>query len=241
MKGRSVRTKPRSQDPAFLIVADHEERAHKILRRHKVLQYFRYWTYEHESSQFRQERPGRPGRGTKYVKEIEKRWSVSYEINTIAIEYDKKSDGMYPLLSNDRELSAAQAFEAHKRQPKLEKRFEQLKSVHEIAPVFLKNEGRIEALFFVYFLALLVQALIERQMRLAMEKEGIEELPLYPEERKSKHPTAELILKLFSHLQCNVLSSNGTEFKRFHPELTELQAQVLKLLGVAENGFEMTH
>jgi hypothetical protein len=29
----------------------------------------------------------------------------------------------------------------------IEKRFEQIKTVHEIAPVFLKNEGRIGALF----------------------------------------------------------------------------------------------
>jgi len=35
--------------------------------------------------------------------------------------------------------------------------------VHEIAPVLLKNEGRIEALFTLYFLVLLVQALIERE------------------------------------------------------------------------------
>ena len=39
----------------------------------------------------------------------------------------------------------------------IEKRFEQIKTVHEIAPVFLKDEGRIEALFTLYFLALLVQ------------------------------------------------------------------------------------
>ena len=41
--------------------------------------------------------------------------------------------------------------------------------MHEIAPVFLKNEGRIEAMFTVYFLALLVQALIERELRHAMK------------------------------------------------------------------------
>jgi hypothetical protein len=44
----------------------------------------------------------------------------------------------------------------------IEKRFEQIKTVQQIAPVFLKNPGRIEALFTLYFLALLVQALIER-------------------------------------------------------------------------------
>jgi len=45
-------------------------------------------------------------------------------------------------------------------------------------------------------------------------------------------------LKPFSHLQCNVLNSNGTEIKRFHPELTDLQLQVLKLLGVSASRFD---
>ena len=71
-----------------------------------------------------------------------------------------KSDGMYPLLTNDDTLTPAQVLEAHKRQPGIEKRFQQIKTVHEIAPVFLKNEGRIEALFFLYFVALLLQSLI---------------------------------------------------------------------------------
>jgi transposase len=53
-------------------------------------------------------------------------------------------------------LPPSEVLEAHKGQPMIEKRFEQIKTVHEIAPVFLKNEGRIEALFTVYFLALLV-------------------------------------------------------------------------------------
>jgi transposase len=54
-------------------------------------------------------------------------------------------------------MSPAQVLQAHKGQPMIEKRFEQIKTVHEIAPVLLKNEGRIEALFTLYFLALLVQ------------------------------------------------------------------------------------
>jgi transposase len=40
-------------------------------------------------------------------------------------------------MTNDRQLSAAQVLEAHKGQPMIEKRFEQIKTVHEIAPVFL--------------------------------------------------------------------------------------------------------
>jgi hypothetical protein len=40
--------------------------------------------------------------------------------------------------------------------------------VHGIAPVFLKNEGRIEALFTLYFLHSFVQATIEHELRLAI-------------------------------------------------------------------------
>jgi hypothetical protein len=85
-------------------------------------------------------------------------------------------------------LTDAQVFEAHKRQPSIEKRFEQTKTAFEIAPVLLKNEGRNEALFFVYFLALLVQAIIERELRLAMQRDGVEMLALYF--RKTTDPSS---------------------------------------------------
>jgi transposase len=141
---------------------------------------------------------------------------------------------MYPLLTNDRKLTDAQVLEAHKRQPTIEKRFEQTKSVFEIAPVLLKNEGRVEALFFVYFLALLVQALIERELRRAMQRQGVDSLPLYPEERTTQRPTAEQIFRLFSLMQRHLLKYKGETVHTFEPELTDLQRQVLTLLGVPE-------
>ncbi len=142
---------------------------------------------------------------------------------------------MYPLLTNDRSLADAQVFEAHKRQPNIEKRFKQTKTVFEIAPVLLKNEGYIKALFFVYFLALLVQALIKRDLRLAMKREGIDELPLYPEERMTHRPTTEQIFRLFSLTQRHVLQHNRETIRCFEPELTDLQRQILKLLGIPDS------
>jgi transposase len=128
--------------------------------------------------------------------------------------------------------------EAHKGQPRLEKRFEQLKTVHEIAPVFLKNPARIEAFFTVYFLALLIQALIERELRQTMKRERLKALPLYPEERRCAHPTTEQVLRLFSHAERHVLSRSGrVVVQRFEAELTPLQRQVLGLLGVPASGF----
>jgi hypothetical protein len=56
------------------------------------------------------------------------------------------SDGVFPLITNDRKLSEQALLLAYKGQPVLEKRFEQLKTEFEVAPVFLKEVSRIQAL-----------------------------------------------------------------------------------------------
>ena len=105
--------------------------------------------------------------------------------------------------------------------------------------MFLKNEGRIEALFYLYFLVLLVQALIERELRRAMQREQITTLPLYPEERAARHPTAEQILRLFSHITRSVLRHKTEEIRRFDPELTDIQRQILTLLAVPSSAYRL--
>ena len=144
---------------------------------------------------------------------------------------------MYPLMTNDRKLTAAQVLAAHKGQPTIEKRFEQIKTVHEIAPVFLKDEGRIEALFTLYAIALLVQALIERELRQAMAREGIDELPIYPEQRQCAHPTTEQVLRLFSLAERHQLRQLDRTVQLFDLSLTDLQRRVLALLGVPASAF----
>lgn len=138
-------------------------------------------------------RRGRPGPNTPYRKTTRRHLDLEWRLDETAMAYDRKSDEMYRLLTNDKTLTPAQVLEAHKGQPTLEKRFRQTKTVHEIAPVLLKNPGRIEALFTFYFLGLLVQALIERELRTAMRRARIAELPLYPEERRCKRPTTDQV------------------------------------------------
>lgn len=122
-------------------------------------------------------------------------------------------------------------------QPSVENRFRQIKSVHEIAPVFLKNEDRIEGLFFLYFLALLVAALIERELRRAMLREGLEEIPLYPEERSCRRPTAEQVFRLFGQCERHTLRQGGKVVQVFSPQLTELQRQVIALLQISPDAY----
>jgi transposase len=217
--------------------AEVREHAERIVRKRKVARYVRIDVSRAERHEFRQAGPGRPGANTRYVRRARGYWKLTWTIDDARIAYDAKSDGMYPLLTNDRTLTDAQVLEAHKRQPAIEKRFEQVKTVLEIAPVLLKNEGRVEALFFVYFLTLLVQALLERELRAVMKRVGIAELPLYPEERMTSRPTAEQILRLFSLAERHVLSAGGRSVRTFHSKLTPLQRQVLAMLGVPPQAY----
>lgn len=208
-----------------------------ILEKHRVRRYLKVKRVPRPEHTFKQKQRGRPGPDTEYRRVTLRRYDLEWTVDQAAIEYDKKSDGMYPLICNDRNLTAAQVLEAHKGQPTIEKRFEQIKTVHQIAPVFLKNPGRIEALFTLYFLALLVQALIERELRLAMKREKIEELPIYPEQRLCKRPTTEQILRLFSLAERHTLLRADKPHQSFPAQLTDIQRRTLDLLGVPLTAF----
>jgi transposase len=214
--------------------AEIEQRIKTIVQSAGVASYVKVERTISEAHTYRQKTRGRPGPNTEYNRKTRCRNDIAWHVDECAIAYDRKSDGMYPLLTNDRSLSPRQVLQAHKEQPKIEKRFQQMKTVHEIAPVFLKNEGRVEALFFLYLVGLLTQALIERELRNAMVRNGIEEIPLYPEERQSRRPTTEQIFRLFSLPERHVLSRGTKVVQVFDVQMTDLQRQVLGLLGIPE-------
>ena len=86
---------------------------------------------------------------------------------------------------------------------------------------------------FVYFLAQLVAALIEREIRAGMKKNNVEELLLLPEERPSKHPTAESLFRVFQHRARHILKSHeGQPVQVFSDPLAPVQQEALRLLGV---------
>ena len=70
-----------------------------------------------------------------------------------------------------------------------------------------------------------------------MKRQGIDELPLYPEQRQCPHPTTEQILRLFSLAQRHKLTQAGHTLAVFEAEFTSLQQQVLDLLGVPGRAF----
>jgi transposase len=188
---------------------------------------------QRDEERFKQRKPGRPGKDTEYRREVKTRFDLSVEVNHAAVLGSAIDDGVFPLVSNDTKLTPKEILEAYKRQASIEKRFSQLKTDYQLAPVFLKAPHRIEAMLCVYFLALLVQALLERELRKAMQSEGVESLDLYPEERECRAPTAAKVIELFEHVQRHELQSTGQETATcFVTELTRVQKQVLRLLKV---------
>lgn len=116
---------------------------------------------------------------------------------------------------------------------RLEKRHAQLKGTQLVAPMWLRDPARIEGLLTCHFIAMLISSLIERTIRQAMTDIGLDELSLYPEDRGCTAPTTARILEIFTGVARHQLTApDGTVLRTFHPELTELQRQVLNLLDI---------
>lgn len=211
--------------------------AEKLVRACGAERWTRVEVKEERVPIFRQEKRGRPGETTRYRRKDRLRFGVTWAPNEEAIDYDARCDGIFPLVTNDRTLSLAAVLKAYKYQPRLEKRHAQLKSAYRVAPVWLKNEGRIEALLFLYFLVQLVQALIEREIRRGMQARGIKQLPLYPEGRECQAPCTDRILEIFEGLQRHHLQRRGKTVQVFEPELDKLQKQILGLLQIPTTAF----
>jgi len=214
----------------------HEE-ATRLLRRLKAERWVRFEVTESVEETFTKRGRGNRTNEASYRRSTRTRFGLRTQVMAEAVAYDAKSDGCFPLITNDWKLSDAELLAAHKYQPNLEKRHAQLKGTQLVAPVLLKSPARIEALLVCHFIALLIQALIEREIRLAMLKAETEKIPLYPEDRFCRAPTAARVLEIFSGAARNRLMSDGHLVQVFQPTLSRLQLEVLKLLGIPRSAY----
>jgi transposase len=227
----SPRTRFRQRD---MVVKAVEE----ILRSREVQGWISVTIEERLEERYRQERRGRPTKDTRYVKQVSTRFELSYQIDYARIAEDQQCDGVFPLVTNALELSQREVLLVYKRQPVIEKRFSQLKTDFRVAPVYLKDVSRIQSLLCVYFLVLLVEALLERELRQAMQREGIDSLPLYPEDRPCRRPTARRVIDLFDDIYRHTLPSPHGAPLVFVTELSKLQRRVLKLLRIPMDHYQ---
>jgi transposase len=209
-----------------------EEAVRAVLERTNTSHLITFAVATDTQTTFRQESRGRPGANTRYRAVIRPRLGLTYTIDATAVSAEAASDGCFPLITNDRDMTPQQLLAAYKYQPRLEQRHAELKGPMEVAPVFLKNTARIEGLLCLQFLALLIRALIEREIRQAMQRNNLPELSLYPEDRACRAPTATRIFDIFRDLDRHRLVQDGRTMQAFAPKLTALHLKVLDLLQV---------
>lgn len=153
--------------------------------------------------------------------------TLEWHFEQAAIDAEAATDGWYALLSNlDAEIDTAGVFRHYKGQEAPERRYHNFKGPLAVAPMFLKNNRRIEALISVICLALLIFALVERAVRLALSP-AVKLAGLWA--GRPAKPTGSLVFGALSNLRLVPASDTSPAYI---PRPPPLQARLLELLNV---------
>jgi len=108
----------------------------------------------------------------------------------------------------------------YKEQTVVERHFAFLKNPKIVGPVYLKKPQRVEALAYVFLMALLVFSILERRVRRAMKHE--EEPLILHGKVKSFNPTGQRILQLLTHMMVIKLADGSRQLPDNIPVLERL-------------------
>jgi transposase len=238
---RAQRLCGRGRSRGFSNAAEARQAAARVVSEEQVQRWLRIVVEEEVEIDYRQIGPGRPGPETEYQRVESRYYRVRLEEDAEALGREGRCDGLFPLLTNDKTLSLEEALGKYKYQPFVEKRHEQLKSVFAVAPMWLKNVGRVASLLWLYYVVELVGALVERELGRGMEEARLESLALYPEGRASSAPTAGLVLGVLEGCRRHrLLDEQGQELRCFHDSLPEAAQEALRLLGIDRAAYGLT-
>jgi transposase len=178
--------------------SDITKKVASILSAHAVADLLQVRTVSFTEVEHRYLRRGRPRAGDPMRKIVRRRLKLEIARDKEAIRREAGTDGVFPLITNLHDRSRREVLDIYKYQPYLEKRFALTKSEYGIAPIFLKKPVRVVGLMHVYFLAIMLSALLEREVRQAMASRGLAKIPVLPEGRATATPTTPRILENFS-------------------------------------------
>ena len=172
--------------------------------------------------------------GTLFVYELSERngkFTLSWKIDPQALAEWQHLEGVYLLKTNlsKRTHPIAKLLETYGEQKHVERRIHHLKGPLAIAPMFLENPKRIAGLLCILVWALMVMALMERQVRRRLR--GKPMYGLYPENRPSPAPTGPALLNCFSTLCIVIVKHHGSVTRRL-ADPTATQREILTLLDI---------
>ena len=121
----------------------------------------------------------------------------------------------------------------YRKEYRVERIFNRLKSRMNIAPLYVKRDDQIKGKTHLLTIGARVLTIIEYQVRRSLQNDRAKLKGLYPENpgKPTDMPTSEKLLKVFSDINLTFLESQGV-VTRFLTPLTDLQQEILKRLGL---------
>jgi transposase len=142
----------------------------------------------------------------------------------------KRKESTFVLLTNvmnKQTYDDKRILEEYKHQNCVENRFKFLKNPVYFGPMYLKNQRRLQALGYVFILALLIASYLEYRVRENLKKNA--DTVLLPGKKKTNVPSITTILEILGSIQVVVIAG-----ERFFPD--NIDPQALKMIEWA--GFQ---
>ncbi len=157
--------------------------------------------------------------------------ALRWGLNAKLVQEWQQLEGVYVLKTNQssRRQPLVKVLAKYKEQSQVERRIHHLKGPLAVAPMFLKNPLRIAGLMCILIWALMVLALMERQVRRNLKGKPL--YGLYPENRPSPAPTGPAILKCFASWSVVIVKHRGRTIRRLG-QASVTQRRLLVLLGI---------
>jgi transposase len=169
--------------------------------------------------------------GYTLTKDRRGRFHLEWQIDPKALQRRERLEGVYLLKTNlaKRSSPIAKTLAKYKEQSQVERRIHHLKGPLAVAPMFLKTPERIAGLLCVLVWALMILALMERQVRKNLKDKPL--YGLYPENRPSPAPTGPALFECFRTLCIVIVVEHGNTTRRL-AQPNGIQRELLRLLGI---------
>ncbi len=213
-----------------------EQRCDAILKKHRTADFFQYTIVNDPITTYKNKNQGRPSKNKKSEKVavVKDNFSITFQLDQSTIDKELSFCGYYPLITNKPEetLSIEEAMLAHKDQYKCEHINRRAKSSLKIEPIYLQTPERIEAMLFLFKMALQMVVLIERTARANIKDrdKGLDNF--MPNKKDVRNPRTEYMLAEFEYIVSGKVPMPNGQIAGFVSELNPLQKDILDILEV---------
>jgi len=216
-----------------------------IVKKYQLTDFLCYTIYNNPKVIYKNKKRGRPSatQPVEKVKLVKDHFYLKWHFNEKAVEDARYRLGYYPLVTNKpaEDLSIPEAMIAHKNQYKVEHTYRRSKTNLTLEPIYLHTPERIEAYLFLFKIALQIIVLMERTARnnIRSRNKGLDNF--MPNKKDYRTPKAEYLLQKFEFVVTGRMPLADGKIYGFVSELTDLQHDILDILGVPGECFSFQY